>query len=1585
MPHQSSARLFRIVSLFCATMVLLTSYAPSLLAQTSEPFDTNSTKRTFIPGLTNFMPIKHAFRSGSGKIMKGYGPDWSHSGGDMYALDVCPDSGCNAGDPVLAPTDIKLIWSGVGYGMPSNSKDFHIFEISSDDNGQRLCMSLAHIEITVPGFAIGGHLSRGTAFGRLANYTYGPHIHMGIWHSPQSGGCASDSRTPIPFTGNYQLDGINYDSGQNHAGKRVVSTNEPVCANPADCISSPQPIPALDSASFVSDLTLPDGSVVAPGQGVTKTWRVKNAGGTTWGSGYTLAFVGGNALGAPTEVGVPPTTPGNTADLSMSWTIPSTLSAGTYQGSWQLRNAQGTSFGDRIFFKLQVPGTQPQPPPQPGNPNPQPGNAVNVELVTVTVPANVTPGQQFPVEVTVRVTQGMLDAARGDMLRLNSGTDYSNFDHIGVVGTVSTGGTYTFRTYAEHPFTAPSDLKTFASVWQVWANGGWVGPQIPIRFTVYQNNRAPNKPTLVGPNDWAVSVGSAPQLCAQEHGDPDGDSIAGYYFDIFQSAQLWNSGWSTSNCVTPTGLAENGFQWRVKVKDSRGLESDWSDEVRHFTILSSLANITQFDFVFPADHPYTTSLMVCTQGGNSPGVTSFVNTANDGSDSGVWKQITDADPCPAKTGGMIWDMREYAEGPHRVRIRSASNAGNIFVEKTFTVPHIVPSHPYQISPSFGFWSNSRTITFSWQAAMRATSYRLQVGAGDTPTTNPVINTTLTGTTFTYTFNQDYPKLTWEVTAINDMGETGEISNQLDQGNKILRWVGIDQTAPTVQISPVSPSPAYDTQVAISWVGDDAGKSGVQSYDIQVFPQPAGPWQDWLTGYAWSSAIFTGKPGQAYCFRSRAHDIAGMVSPYPAQAEQCVRIDPTKRPQQVWWDQTWSYKRGLTVNNLLPATPVPSGYTIKLHIEGADAADIYSKSLPTGADVRVILNDHVILERHLITFSSTAIDLAFVAQADIPGGGNAQNYQLYYGNPSASAPSVNLANIYVPAVDANTVASYQFEETSGSPLDLSGRGNTAVWSSDPVRSQAYGQIGQGAHLSGSEWGRIGNSVTTSDQLTAEAWVWLDTLPQEWHGIVSKANDRDVRWRLTIVNGHFQAQLWLITSDGQTAERNLWYNATLQTGIWYHVAMTYDGAAFQLWINGSVVDSTQQAGRVLNTYSSTDTVFIGRNNLVDAPLVGRIDGVRISTIARTSFPYAKVAVAPSVAVGNAQSRQLGNSGDLGQSDLTIQSVRTFQRDDGAIQVEATIINQGLAAGINQSVTNLAKNYTPTGPGDVKNSVNLWVNTPLAPGATATLITTIPNVATAGTAALAGQGMMAAASEVTATLAVQVDAMGVTLDTNPGNNLVSDITVCQASPDAFEGDTSAAQAKAITFGQSQHHNFTSQGDQDWVQFPATAGTSYTIRTMNLGLSADTMLDLYASDGTTILQSNDDTTDSIASEIVWNAPATGTYYVRVRNWNPNTVGCGTGYDLQMSNGITVTPSPMPVAPTSTPVAPTSTPVAPTSTPVAPTSTPVAPTSTPVAPTSTPVAPTSTPVVPSSTPVIPSSTPVIPSPYSVWLPIIQR
>ena len=47
------------------------------------------------------------------------------------------------------------------------------------------------------------------------------------------------------------------------------------------------PTAACDLASFVKDMSIPDGSVFTPGATFTKTWRLENAGTCTW-SGYSL-------------------------------------------------------------------------------------------------------------------------------------------------------------------------------------------------------------------------------------------------------------------------------------------------------------------------------------------------------------------------------------------------------------------------------------------------------------------------------------------------------------------------------------------------------------------------------------------------------------------------------------------------------------------------------------------------------------------------------------------------------------------------------------------------------------------------------------------------------------------------------------------------------------------------------------------------------------------------------------------------------------------------------------------------------------------------------------------------------------------------------------------------------------------------------------------------------------------------------------------------------------------------------------------------------------------------------------------------
>src|ERR1700704_1212338 len=45
-----------------------------------------------------------------------------------------------------------------------------------------------------------------------------------------------------------------------------------------------------DAATFVSDVTIADGTVMKPGQSFTKTWRISNSGSTTW-KGYSLNFL----------------------------------------------------------------------------------------------------------------------------------------------------------------------------------------------------------------------------------------------------------------------------------------------------------------------------------------------------------------------------------------------------------------------------------------------------------------------------------------------------------------------------------------------------------------------------------------------------------------------------------------------------------------------------------------------------------------------------------------------------------------------------------------------------------------------------------------------------------------------------------------------------------------------------------------------------------------------------------------------------------------------------------------------------------------------------------------------------------------------------------------------------------------------------------------------------------------------------------------------------------------------------------------------------------------------------------------------
>jgi hypothetical protein len=116
----------------------------------------------------------------------------------------------------------------------------------------------------------------------------------------------------------------------------------------------PTAVVDCDEATFIEDVTIPDGTDLEPGTAFTKTWRLLNAGTCSWTPNYKLIFVSGEQMSGPASqqlvnLEVPP---GASIDVSVNLVAPSKI--GTYRGYWMLKNTAGVPFGigptDQAFY-----------------------------------------------------------------------------------------------------------------------------------------------------------------------------------------------------------------------------------------------------------------------------------------------------------------------------------------------------------------------------------------------------------------------------------------------------------------------------------------------------------------------------------------------------------------------------------------------------------------------------------------------------------------------------------------------------------------------------------------------------------------------------------------------------------------------------------------------------------------------------------------------------------------------------------------------------------------------------------------------------------------------------------------------------------------------------------------------------------------------------------------------------------------------------------------------------------------------------------------------------------------------------------
>ena len=112
-----------------------------------------------------------------------------------------------------------------------------------------------------------------------------------------------------------------------------------------------------DNGDFVTDVTIPDGTVLDPNETFTKTWRLKNSGTCSWTPSYAVVFSNGNFMSGPsTQALTGNVNPGQTMDLSVDLKAPAT--PGDYTGYWKLRNAAGVTFAT-FYVTIKVSGGGP--------------------------------------------------------------------------------------------------------------------------------------------------------------------------------------------------------------------------------------------------------------------------------------------------------------------------------------------------------------------------------------------------------------------------------------------------------------------------------------------------------------------------------------------------------------------------------------------------------------------------------------------------------------------------------------------------------------------------------------------------------------------------------------------------------------------------------------------------------------------------------------------------------------------------------------------------------------------------------------------------------------------------------------------------------------------------------------------------------------------------------------------------------------------------------------------------------------------------------------------------------------------------
>jgi hypothetical protein len=122
-------------------------------------------------------------------------------------------------------------------------------------------------------------------------------------------------------------------------GPAVPTSNAPTCLN----------------SKYVDDVSIPDGTIMAPYQKFHKIWRIQNTGICSWDQGFGFALAAGEAMGSGPQYfsnNDQPVGPGGIVDIGVEMRAPS--QPGEYIAHWKMISDSGQFFGGDFTVVIKV-------------------------------------------------------------------------------------------------------------------------------------------------------------------------------------------------------------------------------------------------------------------------------------------------------------------------------------------------------------------------------------------------------------------------------------------------------------------------------------------------------------------------------------------------------------------------------------------------------------------------------------------------------------------------------------------------------------------------------------------------------------------------------------------------------------------------------------------------------------------------------------------------------------------------------------------------------------------------------------------------------------------------------------------------------------------------------------------------------------------------------------------------------------------------------------------------------------------------------------------------------------------------------